>query len=526
MTGASPASALAVRGGRIIAVGSDAEIEAVIGPRTVVHRLNGETLLPGFQDAHVHPVYGGLLAFQCNLHGLGDLPTYLETVAAYATSHPEEDWIHGDGWIYAPFSGGRPRRELLDRLVPDRPVFLTAYDGHSAWVNSRALELAGVTSDTPDPPNGRIERDTDGSPTGLLAEDAQALVARLMPEPTPDRLMAALLGAQRQLHALGITAWHDAGVNPEWLPIYRAAAGDGRLTARVSAAQQWKLWGKPETDPWPRLLAERDASWMGRLRADTVKFWLDGVIENGTAALLEPYLETDGRPGSSRGTLNYPPDVLTAAVIDLEQRGFDIHFHAIGDGAVRQGLDAFAAAAAAGTRADVRRGIAHLEIIHPDDIGRFADLAVAANLQTLWAHVDRETRAVQVPIIGEARCDARYAFGDLRRAGARLVGGSDWAVTSANPLEEMEVAIRRALPGTDNLPWRPDQALDLDAALAAYTVGAAWVSRLEAETGTLEVGKLADVTLMDRDLRSIPDGRLSQATVRMTLVEGSTVFEA
>jgi predicted amidohydrolase YtcJ len=213
--------------------------------------------------------------------------------------------------------------------------------------------------------------------------------------------------------------------------------------------------------------------------------------------------------------------------MDLERRGFDIHFHAIGDGAVRQGLDAFAAAAATGTRSDVRRGIAHLELIHPDDIGRFADLDVAANLQPLWAHVDRETRAIQIPIVGEARYEARYAFGDLWRAGARLAGGSDWSVTSANPLEEMEVAVRRAHPTSrDDPPWRPDQALDLDTALAAFTIGAAWVSRLEADTGTLEVGKSADLTLLDRDLRSVPEGRLSQARVRMTLVEGSVVFEA
>jgi predicted amidohydrolase YtcJ len=524
---ATPASALAVRDGRIAAIGSDAEIEPLIGPTTTVHRLNGETLLPGFQDAHVHPVYGGLLAFRCNLHGLNDLDAYLEAVAEFATTHPGQEWIEGDGWIYSPFPGGKPRREALDRLVRDRPIFLTAYDGHSAWVNSRALEAAGVTADTPDPPSGRIERDADGSPNGLLAEDAQALVARLIPDPSPERLMESLLGAQRHLHGLGITAWHDAGVNPEWLPIYRIAAGSGRLTARVTAAQQWKPWGKPETDPWPRLLTERDASSIGRLRADTVKFWLDGVIENGTAALLEPYLEADGQPGETRGTLNYAPDVLTGAVMDLERRGFDIHFHAIGDGAVRQGLDAFAAAAATGTRSDVRRGIAHLELIHPDDIGRFADLDVAANLQPLWAHVDRETRAIQIPIVGEARYEARYAFGDLWRAGARLAGGSDWSVTSANPLEEMEVAVRRAHPTSrDDPPWRPDQALDLDTALAAFTIGAAWVSRLEADTGTLEVGKSADLTLLDRDLRSVPEGRLSQARVRMTLVEGSVVFEA
>jgi predicted amidohydrolase YtcJ len=220
---------------------------------------------------------------------------------------------------------------------------------------------------------------------------------------------------------------------------------------------------------------------------------------------------------------------LADAVTDLERRGFDIHFHAIGDAATRQGLDAFAASDAArhvDGLGDGRRSIAHLELIDAADIPRFAELGVAANIQPLWAHDETETRAIQVPMIGEARYHARYAFGDLHRAGARIAGGSDWTVTSANPLEEMEVAIRRAFPTTpDDPPWRPDQRLDLETALAAFTIGAAWVNRLETETGSLEIGKLADLAVLDRDLRAVPDGRLSQARVRMTFVEGAPVFE-
>jgi predicted amidohydrolase YtcJ len=528
--GSARASALAVSGGRIVAVGTDADVEPLIGPTTVVHRLNGETVLPGFQDAHIHPIYGGLLAFQCNLHGLTDLDAYLAAVAAFAASHPDDEWIEGDGWTYAPFPGGRPRREDLDRVVPDRPVFITAYDGHTAWVNSRALELAGVTADTPDPAGGRIERDPDGTPTGMLSEDAQTLVDKLIPEASDERLDAALLEAQRHLHGLGITAWHDAGVDPPWLPVYIRAAADGRLTARVTAAQQWQPWARDrEPDPLPRLLDGRDRARFARMRADTVKFWLDGVFENGTAALLEPYLGADDASSASTRYM-YGHAELVDSVTDLERRGFDIHFHAIGDAAVRQGLDTFAASDAARGVArpgDGRRSIAHLELIDAADIPRFAELGVAANIQSLWAHDEPETRTIQVPMIGERRYHARYAFGDLHRAGARLAGGSDWTVTSANPLEEMEVAIRRAYPTSpDDPPWRPDQRLDLDTALAAFTIGAAWVSRLETETGTLEVGKLADLAVLDRDLRSVPDGRLSLARVRMTFVEGTPVFEA
>jgi hypothetical protein len=523
-----PADAVAVRAGRISAVGTAADVEGLVGPQTRLIRLHGETLLPGFQDAHVHPVYGGLTLRSCNLHGLPDQDAYLAALAAYAAGHPGLEWLTGDGWTYGPFPGGIPRRETLDRVVADRPVFLTAYDGHSAWVNTRALELAGVTAKTPDPEYGRIERDPDGTPVGLLSETAQGLVERLVPEPTHAELVESLLHSQQHLHSLGITAWHDPGVNPEWLPAYRDLAESGRLTARVVAAQQWWPWGKAkEPDPLPRLLAQREALRIGPLRADVVKFWLDGVFENGTAVVLEPYLGTDGAATDNRGTPNYGVEELNAAVIELERQGFDSHFHAIGDGAVRQALDAVAAARAANGPRDVRHSIAHIELIHGADISRFAALDVAANMQPFWATYDQDTREILLPRLGAERVGARYAFADLHRSGARLAGGSDWTVTTANPLEEIEVAIRRVDPNQrDGEPFRPDQRLDLDTALAAFTIGSAWVNRLEPDTGTIEVGKLADLVVLDRDLRAIPDGRIADANVAMTLVEGAPVFEA
>ena len=507
MPGSPPASALAVSGGRITALGSDDEVDAVIGPSTAVVTLHGETVLPGFQDAHIHPIYGGLLEFQCDLHGLPDLTAYLEAIRAFAAAHPEAAWIEGGGWDYPVFPGGRPTREILDAVVADRPVFITAYDGHSAWVNSRAMELADITATTPDPLNGRIERDAAGVATGVLVEDAAALLDGILPQPTDEQLGAALLAAQRHLHGLGVTAWHDAGANPEWLPAYRTASAAGTLTARVTVAQQWQPWGRErEADPLPRLEAARAAITGERLRADVVKFWLDGVIENRTAVLLEPYVGPDGRPGSDPGTPAYQTDELQAAVIALEQRGFDCHFHAIGEGAVRQALDAVEAARRVNRETGRHHSAAHLERIHHDDIARFAALGVAANLQPLWAHDDESTRATQEPLIGLARYHDRYPFGDLHRSGARLAGGSDWTVTTANPLEEMEVGIRRVFPTSPgDPPWLPEQRLDLDTMLAAFTLGSAWVNRLETETGTLEVGKQADLVVLDRDLRGIPD---------------------
>jgi predicted amidohydrolase YtcJ len=519
--------AVAVTEGRISAVGTTTEVEGLIGPSTRVLRLAGETVLPGFQDAHCHAVYGGLVNAECNLHGLADEAAYVDAVKEWAFGHPELEWITGDGWTYGQFAGGMPHRSALDRVVPDRPVFLTAFDGHTAWVNSRALELAGISRDTPDPRRGRFVRDLDGTPTGALVEDAAWSVDRLVPDPSHETLVLALRDSQRQLHAWGITAWHDPGVNPEWLPVYRELAANGLLTARVVAAQQWQPWGKePEADPLPRLTAGRDGSRFDRLRSDVVKFFLDGVFESQTAYLLEPYLRADGTAGTDRAQPDYEQAELGAAVIELERLGFDAHFHAIGDGAVRMALDAVAAARAANGARDARHSIAHIELIHPDDIPRFAALGIAANMQPFWAHADDETRDIQRPIIGRERVEARYAFGDLYRTGARLAIGSDWTVTTADPLQILEVAVRRIFPTQRaDPPWRPDQRLDLDTALAAATFGSAWVNRLETDTGSIEVGKLADLVVLDRDLRAIPGGQIADAKVQLTLVEGVAVYE-
>lgn len=524
----TPADAVAVSDGRISAVGTTADFEGLIGPSTRVIRLNGETVLPGFQDAHCHAIYGGLMNTQANLHELETEEDHLAAVKAWADAQPDAEWVTGDGWHYDNFGGAMPHRSALDRVVPERPVFLTAYDGHTAWVNSKALELASIGPDTPDPEHGRFVRDPDGMPSGALIEDAVTAVDRLVPEDSRETLVAALLASQRQLHAWGITGWHDPGVDPPWLPVYEQVMAEGQLTARVVAAQQWQAWARDrETDPLPRLLAGRESSHRVGLRSDVVKFFLDGVLESQTAYLTEPYLGPDGRPGTDRSKPDFEQDELDAAVTELERLGFDCHFHAIGDAAVRQALDAVAAARAANGPRDARHSIAHIELIHSDDIPRFGELGVAANMQPFWAHADDGTRAMQIPHIGSDRFDARYAFGDLLRAGARLAVGSDWTVTTADPLQILEVAIRRIFPTQrDDPPWTPDQRLDLDTALAAATIGSAWVNRLETDTGTIEIGKRADLVVLDRDLRAIPDGLLADARVRMTLVGGLPVHEA
>jgi predicted amidohydrolase YtcJ len=361
--------------------------------------------------------------------------------------------------------------------------------------------LAGIGPETPDPEHGRVIRDDDGMPTGALVEHAVAAVDRLIPEPSHETLVQALLDSQRQLHAWGITAWHDPGVNPEWLPAYQEVMADGRLTARVVAAQQWQPWGKDrESDPLPRLLAGRESSRRIGLRSDVVKFFLDGVVESQTAYLLEPYLEPDGASSTNRSRPEYEQGELDAAVTKLERLGFDCHFHAIGDAAVRQALDAVSAARAART-AGRAASIAHIELIDATDIPRFGRLGGCQHAAVLGPRGRGDAR-VQLPLIGRDRYEARYAFGDLRRARARLAIGSDWTVTPPIRLD-LEVAIRRIFPPSATTAVAPDQRLDLDAALAA-TVGSAWVSRMETDTGTIEVGKLADLVVLDRDIRAIP----------------------
>ena len=517
-------TALAVRDGRIAAAGPDAVVAALIGPSTRVIALRGRTVTPGFQDAHVHPVHGGLARLRCELHGTTGAENYYAIIAEYARTHPDEAWIRGGGWSMDDFPGGTPRKEDLDRIVPDRPVILPNRDGHSVWVNSRALELAGVTSETPDPPDGRIERDPDGSPTGTLHEGAADLVGRLEPDDTPGDLEAALRVGQAYLHSLGITAWQDAIVRPETEErAYVVLASRGELTARVVGALWWERQrGAEQIDEF---VERRAATSIGRYRATSVKLMMDGVLENFTGAMLDPYLDGDGRPTDNRGLSQIDPEGLTSWVPRLDALGFQPHFHAIGDRAVRESLDAVAAARAANGPSDTRPHIAHIQVIHPDDLARFHALDVAANAQPLWACHEGQMDNLTIPFLGE-RWRWQYPFRSLRAAGAVLAMGSDWSVSSPDPLLEMELAVERVWHEArgQREPLLPEERIDLIDALAAFTAGSAYVNHLD-ETGTLEVGRLADLAVLDRDLFDRGAGAIGEARVVATFVEGVAVYE-
>ncbi|MER8045434.1 amidohydrolase [Streptomyces sp. NPDC094032] len=520
------ATSLAVVGERIIAVGHD-EVRALIGPRTEVVDLAGRLLIPGFQDAHIHAVSGGMEMAQCDLTGTTGVDDYLRIIGGYAAEHPDRPWITGGGWSMESFEGGLPSRQLLDTVVADRPVLLVNRDHHGAWANSRALELAGITAETPDPADGRIERETDGTPSGVLQEGAVALVQRLVPASTATDRLDGLLRAQAMLHSLGITGWQDAllgsfsGITDP-SDAYLTAAQDGTLTARVSGALWWDRARGAEQIP--ELVERRAKSHHGRFRAGSVKIMQDGVAENFTAAMMSPYLDACGCATANSGLSFVDPEALRGYVTELDALDFQVHFHALGDRAVREALDAVEAAVEANGRRGNRHHLAHLQVVHPDDIARFARLGALANIQPLWAAHEPQMDELTIPFLGPERAARQYPFGDLVRAGATLVAGSDWPVSSPDPLAGLHVAVNRAEPGaTDGRVFLPEQRLDLTTALAAYTAGSAHVGGHD-EAGSLRAGYLADLVVLDRDILTAPAEEIAEARVEQTFVGGTRVY--
>jgi predicted amidohydrolase YtcJ len=518
------ATAVAVTGDRVVAVGGDDDVRSLIGPRTRHHHLPGRMVLPGFHDAHVHPPPSGLDRLRISLHDLTGKQEYLDAVAAYAAANPDEEWLTGGGWSMEHFPGGNPDKEDLDKVVGDRAVFLLNRDGHSAWVSSRALELAGITRETPDPASGRFERDAvTGEPTGTLHEGAAyEFNDRLLPVPSRQQWEAAILNAQEYLHAFGITGWQDAWVTPATLDAYRSLARSGALTGRVVGALWWER--ERGLEQIPELVEQRESGVAPGFHPTTVKIMTDGVLENFTGALLEPYCDGCGGATDNSGLDFVDPALLADAVTELDRLGFQVHMHAIGDRAVRNSLDAVEQAVSANGRRDNRHHIAHIQVIHPDDIPRFRALGVVPNMQAYWAQSEPQLEELTRPFLGERRMAAMYPFGDLLRSGATLAMGSDWAVSTPDPLAQLEVAVRRVDVGSDDEPFLPEQALPLAAAVGAFTAGSAYVNH-DADGGTLAVGRRADLAVVDRNLFACPDGRVGEAQVQLTVAGGAVVHD-
>jgi predicted amidohydrolase YtcJ len=508
-----------VDAGRIAAVGRGLDR----GDAVVVD-LAGGLVLPGFTDAHVHPIQGGLERLRCDLSGHHTREQYLTAVGEYAAAHPDAEWILGGGWAMPAFPGGTPTAADLDRVVPDRPVFLPNRDHHGAWVNSRALAVAGVDEHTPDPPDGRIERDADGRPSGTLHEGATALVSRFLPRTTGADYYAALMAGQAYLHSVGVTSWQDAIVGAysgmdDPASTYQTAAANGDLRSHVVGALWWER--RAGVEQVADLVGRRETTTGGRFRATTVKIMQDGVAENGTAAMLAPYLDRCGHPTGNSGHSFLTAEAIRDAVQALDAAGFQVHVHAIGDRGVREALDAFE-----GTDPARRHQVAHLQVVHPDDVGRFSDLGVAANLQMLWACLDEQMADLTIPFLGRERSRWQYPFGDLARAGARLVAGSDWPVSTPDPLQAIQVALTRVEPGTTAEPFLPEQALAMETAFAAYTSGSAWVNHrdLHDGAGVLRSGAAADLVVLDRDPFAGPAEEVAAARVVSTWIDGTPVY--
>ena len=515
--------AAAVRDGLFVMLGSNEEVESLRGPETRIIDLSGRLALPGFHDAHVHPIMGGYALLGCNLEGLASVEAIIEAVTACVAQDPADsgEWLEGHAFNLSLFGQDGPHRSLLDAIDTERPILLGSSDGHNAWVNSKALELAGITADTPDPALGVIERDADGTPSGTLRETAMELVRAAMPAPTLESNAEALRAGLQHLNSFGVTSFIDAWVGRDEYEAYRAVERAGDLSARVVTSLTYESgFAQHYGDEFDQVLGSRHEYESERIDHGSIKLFLDGVLEGETAAVLEPYIGLH-----HSGELILEPEALNAAVTRFDAMGLQVHMHAIGDRAVRAGLDAIAAARQANGPSDNRHHISHLQMIHVDDIERFAALDTAANFQALWAYPDDWIMELNLPVLGEERVQGMYPIASVARAGGRIVGGSDWNVSSANPLDAIETAVRRQDAFAGNGPaLNENERVSLAQMIDAYTINAAWLMHHEQQTGSIEVGKRADLVVLDRDVFAVPATQINEAQVLETLLDGETVW--
>jgi predicted amidohydrolase YtcJ len=491
------ATAVAVRDGRIVYVGDDRQAAAWVGQGTRVVELEGRMVLPGFHDSHMHPMNGGLRLVRCQLGGATSLEKLVTAVRACAAATPGPGWIVGTGWD--------ARLPIPAELALERPAYLATADGFTAWASPEALALAGIDAKTKDPEGGVIERDkATGKPTGVLRNGAVTLVRRKIPPATSAEYREGFRRALAMANRFGITSLMDGAADQTLLEQYLAAERDGELTVRVVAAQ--RIDPARGAAQIPELITRREHLRTGRLRADAVKIFLDGELQTFTAALLEPYA---GKPGA-RGKLNLEPAALDPLVRRLDAEGFQIHMHVIGDRAVRTAMDALARARDANGPRDRRHHLSHVELIDPEDLPRFSRLGVTANIQPMLG-LDGSYLGEVAPLVGPARATRLFPFEGLFSSGAMVVAGSDWPAPSMNPLEIIQVALTQ-------------RRVRLPEMIAAYTIAGAWLARSETGTGSIEVGKAADLIVLDRNLFEVPPAELHRVRVLATLLEGRLVY--
>jgi hypothetical protein len=520
--GADLAEAVAIRGNKVIRVGSNREIQRLRRAQTVVVDARGGAVMPGFIDAHAHLISGGLSLDQISLGDAATVDEIKDTIRVWSEAHPERAWITGRGWYYQPFNGAMPTRQMLDALVPDRPAYLIAYDGHTGWANTKALKAAGITRRTKSPANGAIVKDSRGEPTGALKEAAMALMTAAAPKPTEEDRLAAARAAIDEAHRFGITSVQDAGGAAGDLDLFDRLRKRKELTLRVyQALRADATLSEANLDELEQVRTRFADDPV--LKTGAIKLIADGVIESHTAAMLEPYANRPAIKGDARFT----PEQLNKVVAMLDKRGWQIMTHAIGDAAVRMTLDAYQSAAKANPAPERgrRHRIEHIETIDPADVPRFGKLGVVASFQPVHATPSPTPGDVWSVNIGEARASRGWMWNSIVRSGGRLAFGSDWPVMTLDPLKGLHVAVTRATQ--DGLPeggWIPSERLTLRRAIDAYTRDAAWASFDELRKGVLARDMLADIVVLTDDIFSGPASRLTTTEVAVTIVDGKVVY--
>jgi predicted amidohydrolase YtcJ len=517
------AQAVAIRGAKIVAVGGDAEIEKMRAVGTKVIDAAGRLVLPGFVDSHIHFMDGSLSLGRVNLEGAKDASDIQQRLREYASNHSGDGWILGRGWNYAMFGPeALPHKKYLDEIFPNRPVFLEGYDGHTYWANSKALALAGITRETPDPPNGAIVRDPKtGEATGALKESAQESVAKIVPKPSRAEKLAALRAGVKWANKHGITRVHSAGGDFSELDLYDELRRHGDLTLRFYVAYFLN----------PPLLRPQDLEAIENARkkyhddwidAGAVKFMVDGVVESHTAAMLEPYSDDP----SIKGKLFWEPSNYKAAVAQLDKRGLQLFTHAIGEYGVRTALDAYENAEEHNRTRDRRPRIEHIETIAPADIARFGKLGVIASMQPLHSYPDSNTLNVWARNVGPERASRAWSWKSISDAGGRLAFGSDWPVVTLNPWEGVQTAVtRQTADGTPEAGFVPGQRLTVAQTIEGYTLGAAFAGRREKWEGSLEPEKFADLIIISQNVFEIVPRKLAEIRVLTTMVGGQVVYQ-
>lgn len=512
--------ALAVHGGRVAALGTNADTQRLARSGTEIIDAGGRMVLPGFQDTHIHLQDSGqAFAQNANLEALRTADELVAALKAFGDTHRGE-WVNGVGWYTGIFTDTNLTRDVLDRAVPDRPSFILASDGHNACLNSTACEILGLVKGVEDPFNGHFVRDEDGVPTGMLHEDALDWARERMPPLADDDYAEGIRFAQALANRHGITGVLDASVGERHARIYAGMEARGELTVRVRATAKVEPY-EATAEALARVSALRARHHSEMFHIHSAKFFLDGVLENRTGAMITDYSDAIG----GNAPLMFHPAQIAELFTAFDAARFQIHVHVIGDMAVRAALDGLETARHANGSWPSLHQLAHVQCIDPADIPRFRELGVMANIQPLWARHEPSVTDVALPMVGEERGKWMYAFRSLIDAGAGYALSSDWGVSTLNPFEIMETAITRQPPGrpSSHPVFLPEQRMTREECLKGYTTFAAEAAWRTADTGSLAVGKYADLIVLDRDIFTCDVYDIGATRVLLTLLAGCEV---